>query len=839
MTPYKRASRKGAPKRFACGHPDCGKVYSRAEHLQRHQLNHNAQVFYRCQVVDCNQEFVRKDLLERHVKRHSASYVPRNRTSSFTSQRKASQPDVQMANAQSASPTVGTASQGQTQQPPLAPFQPPSQSAPRNASILLTSESDPPRPSLPSGPAAWTPVIEGMNVIRPKPGFYGREPAVVHGQSQASFIPFAAVPVLDVGDLARDNFAMWLFDPQRNYADFNMANMPFFEGGLESPFNNNIHYDHESLTSQSQMDLTPPMQPDTPDELMTEYRRQEVLRWVQIFRNKQARYEPLIAGLMQESRGDFPGLSLELMRDCVRHYWDHLSARLPIVHQPTFSSNHCSVFLLMVIIALGAKSLHNLDTSGVYKEHGHFADLIITCVRWEILTAEEASPPVDLWVSQALLLLEFYEKMLSTRKLHERAHIYHSATLTLLRRGSPLIGRSGSESPPDPTTRENSTGNDARSWWSRWAETEAMYRVVFAAFMMDVVHAAMFGHTADMAPSEIHLPLPCDESLWSASTPESVRQQEANFRMYGVKPVSFLDGLKSAMHGKEVQTHSFGRMTIMCGLLSVGWHLSRRETHLKWLELPSPSSDRLGEKWCNMLLKAYDHWKTSFDSAMGTNDSECDAQGHQSGSNGLVQSAAVLYHLAHISLYVDIVDCQVYAGAKRLLSRKISTRDYTRVVNRMRKWATQGSTRHAILHAFKLLHRVLVEPKQKKIPVYQNGSPRIQYSCLHDPDPHRPWIMYYATLSIWAFVQALGRARSPSAQMYSRPLRRSESVAEYLSRVARLTELDTGTAATLNVGLPELLDVVANLAAEAHSELLLEARSRLGQCKELLAASAA
>lgn len=36
---YKRASRKGAPRRFPCEHAGCDKVYSRAEHLQRHQLN--------------------------------------------------------------------------------------------------------------------------------------------------------------------------------------------------------------------------------------------------------------------------------------------------------------------------------------------------------------------------------------------------------------------------------------------------------------------------------------------------------------------------------------------------------------------------------------------------------------------------------------------------------------------------------------------------------------------------------------------------------------------------------------------------------------------------------
>jgi hypothetical protein len=39
---YKRASRKGAPKKFSCDWPECDKIYSRHEHLQRHQLNRKA-----------------------------------------------------------------------------------------------------------------------------------------------------------------------------------------------------------------------------------------------------------------------------------------------------------------------------------------------------------------------------------------------------------------------------------------------------------------------------------------------------------------------------------------------------------------------------------------------------------------------------------------------------------------------------------------------------------------------------------------------------------------------------------------------------------------------------
>lgn len=694
-----------------------------------------------------------------------------------------------------------------------------------------------------------------------KPGLYPRDSAAA--PDQARVLPYPNVHFPSDQQISRDSFAFWLFDPQANFSDFPVSNVPFLEGGLESPFNNNIHYDYESLTSRSQIDLTPPRQLDMTDEIMTEFRRQEILRWFQTFRRKQPKYEPLIANLVHESGGDLPALNLEMMKDCLHEFWEHVSPRLPIVHQPTFSCNRCSIFLLMVMIALGAASLRARDSTGNLSDHGGFADVIVDGARWEIVTSDDAQPPVALWVAQALLLLEFYEKMYSCRRLHERAHIYHSATLTLLRRGSPLIGRAGSESPPNEHAggeqSQGSSGLDSLIWWNRWAETEAMHRVVFAAFMMDVIHAAMFGHVADMAPHEIRLPLPCDDNLWTASSPDVVRQLDANFRMYGVKSISFLDGLKRALHGHEVRTHLFGRMIIMSGLLSVGWHLSHRESQLKWLELATPSSETR-DKWRGMLLQAFDHWKDSFDDTIGTLDALSEASSNQrSGANGPIHSASALYHLAHISLHVDIIDCQVYTGAKRLLGRRVSSRDYTNVVQRMQAWAHLSSTRHAILHAFKLLYQVLLDPRSKKRsasssslggfvtatgtqqpqgsqqqqPPSHNQLPfTIQYSCRSEPDPHRPWIMYYAVLSIWCFVQALGGPpiRVPPATGEND----TRLAAEYLREVALWDELDARTAATLRDGLPRLLDVLRGILADAHSELLREAHERLRVCRDLL-----
>ncbi|KAJ9131806.1 Zinc c2h2 type domain-containing protein [Pleurostoma richardsiae] len=849
---YKRASRRGAPRRFRCEYQGCDKVYSRHEHLQRHQLNHNPKEIFRCDEPDCQVSFVRADLLQRHKKRHSDSYVPRNRQPSFN-------PPSDRVGANS---SAVLSPPGRIDPAPAYPHHSPS--VPHDAAILLTPESSTtqtsasipnvPTSRVPQAAGGWPATVPDMascNIVRPKPTYLPRDEAPSF-PNQPGVMAFPNMPFQSEEALSRENFAVWLFDSQGSYGDFSVASLPFLEGGLESPFNSNIHYDYESLTNRSQLD-TPPRLIDG-DDLLSEEQRQVILQWFQAFRMRRPKAEPLLSNLVHDSTGDIPSLNLEMMRDCLHEYWEQVSPRVPIVHQPTFACNRCPIFLLMVMVALGAASIRSRDMRGNLADYGSFADVIITWIRWEILTAEEASPPVALWVAQALLLLEFYEKMYSSRRLHERAHIYHSATLTLLRRGSPLIGRSGSESPPEEGLgvggdHPQGAASDSRTWWIRWAETEAMHRVVFVAFMLDIIHAAMFGHEAQMAPHEIRLPLPCDDNLWTASSPDVVRHLDSNLRMYGVKPISFLDGLKRALHGKEVKTHSFGRMIIMSGLLSVGWHLSHRETHLKWLDLTAPSAETQGA-WRYTLLRAFDDWKDSFDSAQGTFDSLSESPTQRGGSaNGPIQSAALLYHLAHISLHIDIVDLQVYAGAKRLLGRKVSTRDYGNVISRMKAWAHLPSTRHAILHAFRLLHRVLVDPRRIGDRNKQPGLPaqggislppieRQTYSCRSEPDPHRPWAMYYAALSIWSYVRALGGVSGTHGVHLGvfEPVTNHRRIVSYLTKVANLRELDESTdLSVLSDGLPDLLDGLQHILGEAHSELLQEAHVRLKTCREILA----
>ncbi|KAM5348964.1 hypothetical protein ACJ41O_008787 [Fusarium nematophilum] len=69
-SPPRHKRRKASCKEFQCTHEGCGRTYSRAEHLQRHQLNHSPKEIYYCDYPGCSFTFVRKDLYARHKLRH-------------------------------------------------------------------------------------------------------------------------------------------------------------------------------------------------------------------------------------------------------------------------------------------------------------------------------------------------------------------------------------------------------------------------------------------------------------------------------------------------------------------------------------------------------------------------------------------------------------------------------------------------------------------------------------------------------------------------------------------------------------------------------------------------
>ena len=447
-------------------------------------------------------------------------------------------------------------------------------------------------------------------------------------------------------------------------------------------------------------------------------------------------------------------LSRNMMQAYIVSYWVNFSDQVPILHKPTFSPDRAPNLLLIAVMTIGAACLDKTHGQDIIKAGAELSNFLAWHLRWELFMDSNFRPPAKLWVFQTLLLLELYEKMYSTRELHERAHIHHATTITLMRRGRSLIWKTTAESPPDSRTtagdgssgshhnhqQQHHHGNDTAKdrssrhsstsggaaltqdhWWNNWITNEATRRTAFAAFVIDSTHCTMFGHSAVMVAHEMRLPLPCDDRLWKATSGIDVLRAEAQLRSEGTKSIVFLEAIRKTLSGVEVKTNAFGRTILMAGLLSVAWHMHQRDLQVNSLG----GSQGLGgrDKWRGTLNRAFDSWKSDYDKSLQRIDTASGKVtdpyaydggadqngGSNNGVNVVFESRVVLHHLAHMATHVDIVDLQIYARAKRLLGRPIAAADLTSVRRRMKDiWAPTAKARDATFYAIQFLSSVLL-----------------------------------------------------------------------------------------------------------------------------------
>ncbi|EXJ92364.1 hypothetical protein A1O3_00914 [Capronia epimyces CBS 606.96] len=677
--------------------------------------------------------------------------------------------------------------------------------------------------------------------------------AVSHGLTRSDPYPYAILnggistgdlnsaygyPVFGIDEYTQtpysgaDFFTQWLFnDSQSGSKSFSPPNYVSGYGGQDQSQTQGPYFSHSPTSSNSYpahvgqhhpMSVTSILDTTaTSQYIMSESKRQELLDLMQsqfIERPHDAvkkRKDSVFEGDL-DSDGHI--LSLRMMHTYIGSYWYHQHAQLPILHKPTFSADRTPNLLLLAVIAIGAATLDKAYGTSLTDSAAEFANFVAWHVRWEIVRDADFRPPAKLWVFQTLLLIEVYEKMYATRALHERAHIHHDSTLTLMRRGSSLLGRSASDSPPSLrgdqdngkisvpfSGHESSKSEEA---WYRWVTTEATRRAAFAAFVIDSIHATMFGHAAKMVAHEMRLPLPCDEGLWSAVSPAEAGRVQLALQTNGVKPTMFLDGLKKTLNGQRVRTNSFGRTIIMAGLLSVSWHMTQRDLQISSLGPRTATSFGGPDKWKGVLLRAFDNWKRDFDEALAeaTPAPTSPLRTPAVPVHGLLrpvddenifESRTVLHHLAHIAAHVDVLDCQVFAGANRLLGRSITPKDYSVIREKIERWATKASARDAAFYALKFIVQVLIPPDEGidgiNSRLYGHASPILpqafehnQYIARDDFLLNRPWVLYISALVVWCYGFALeGPIKPPPKEEDFITYRQKEQdMKDYLDRVA-------------------------------------------------------
>ena len=627
--------------------------------------------------------------------------------------------------------------------------------------------------------------------------------------------------------------------------------MPFYgadAGGLG--------YFPPSNQPQQVMSVTNLLDQNLPESLLSEEKSQELFDLIKerFHDTDDAPIERLRENILEGDRADENHmLSRKMMQLYIGSYWLHFSDQVPILHKPTFSPDNMANLLLIAVMAIGAACLDRTHGPKITRAGAELSNFLAWHLRWEIFRDVNFRPPAKLWIFQTLILLELYEKMYSTRELHERAHIHHATTITLMRRGRSLIGKSALDSPPNPRdgkhgangSRHSSTSGSAHTpteYWNHWVTNETTRRTAFAAFLIDSIHATMFGHSTVMVAHEMRLPLPCDEQLWKASSGMEVSRIEANLQSNGYKSIHFLEGLKKTLGGAEVQTNSFGRQILMAGLLSVSWHMNQRDLQVS--SLGGGMSHALGgrDKWRSTLTRAFDSWKTDFDKSLQQNEAVVDPYSYErrNEANVVFESRTVLHHLAHMAMHVDIVDCQIFARARRLLGRTIGTQELNSAQRRMKdSWAPSAKARDATFYALKFLGSVLLpEPSNHPQAGGYNKPPAwIPYVARDDVLLNRPWVLYFAALVVWCYGYAL-EGPCPGAPVTYTQQEKVENMSAYLQKLGSVSSPeDLKFIKGINQN-SALLMVLKDSFESTRWELLHEGATLLNNCIQLNASGA-
>jgi len=648
-----------------------------------------------------------------------------------------------------------------------------------------------------------------------------------------------------------DDFAAWLFNDsnfgpgaspmayQAGTGSGNPGAGASSQIGLQAPY-----FNYDPSVSGYFNNPAPPSHPmavksilDTtlPESVLSEDKRKDLIDLI-IGRFNETDHTPVKKQKEDILQGDMErndhALSLHMMQQYIGAYWLHFHPQLPILHKPTFNASTCPELLLLCVMCLGASCLDKSHGEQATNSYSQLSAFLAWHLRWEIFMDADFRPPAKLWVFQALLLLEVFEKMYSTRPLHERAHIHHATTLTLMRRGSSLIGRSALDSPPSISKHVNTPDE----WWNHWITNEATRRAAFAAFVMDSIHATMFGHSAVMVAHEMRLPLPCDEALWSATSSSEVGRVEASLHSNGIKPITFLDGLKKLLNRQSVRTNTFGRTILMAGLLSVSWHMNQRDLQVSSLGVQSSLGGR--DKWRGSLTRAFDFWKQDFDSSLAKpNDiAGSNVYGYSNGAPDeiIFESRTVLHHLAHMAMHVDIVDCQIYAGASRLLGRSITTQDYNGAQRRMKEhWAGSARARDATFYALRFLLNVMITDEPAIAGANAAPTPRFNYSARDDFLLNRPWVLYFATLIVWSYGYALD-GPVKSRYVLNTDEDKETDMIRFLQRVGGVRAPDDLEHTRDRNACLGLLIIMRDMFKNTRWELLHEACNLLTNCIKML-----
>ncbi|KAI9711366.1 MAG: hypothetical protein M1812_007215 [Candelaria pacifica] len=480
----------------------CGKVFSRAEHLRRHQLNHSPEALFRCEFSGCSRSFQRPDLLARHMQRHSSSQPPQTEAEnvpSTTYQSSAPQGQAAMMAAVTEASSNVSIGPSSTVQPALPNTSLP---IPGDSNVLLSPLYIPPGPypfvpELYSGPSAGSPHLSSADSCHSSGSDYTKV------------------------QIATQPYSM----PQDRHRSSSIASVsvePWYPG--KSPRSSS-----SALSAWNELEPTPPLniyegsfiQPVGTSNLDYIYHAHRA----QMFPEPSVRV-PLsdLDGIefyeLRRQLAGAPGTSLdenglvkvdhEKFHEYLDCYWQQFHPLFPIVHKSTFSG--APPLLSASMIAIGAQ-FSARPNAKLYANSLHQACSQLFA-KHESVTNN--SPITDL---QTIILMEIFSKHRSRKadiRVSLRFKLLYSTLLQQLREKSP-----NQFSPVSSIHHPGVNHEILQSIWYNWIELETKRRLLATAYMLDAQQDLLFeqNNRHPLPPSwQMDFPIPSGDSLWDSGS---------------------------------------------------------------------------------------------------------------------------------------------------------------------------------------------------------------------------------------------------------------------------------------------------------------------------------
>ncbi|KAF6747439.1 fungal-specific transcription factor domain-containing protein [Ephemerocybe angulata] len=207
-------------------------------------------------------------------------------------------------------------------------------------------------------------------------------------------------------------------------------------------------------------------------------------------------------------------------------FFTKFSAEIPLIHRPTWTMEDKHPMLVSAMQACGAIYVKTPSSLAfVQRTLEYLGDNLI---------AEFSKPNCTLKdrfsLIMAVVLLQSWNLLSRQPDRLGTSRLFHGVVVTMIRRIG-LIRLLSTWTPPDLSNHYT-----LDTAWREWARFETLKRVVFFAYVQDCANCAYFSMMPIFHPSEIEIPLPCDDNLWTAENVKEWYQMLQTPSPYAVGP---------------------------------------------------------------------------------------------------------------------------------------------------------------------------------------------------------------------------------------------------------------------------------------------------------------